>query len=299
MSYTSTWRGDTVLNESDSYRRRPRGHDLGRCQPDEALERAVQVGWSAYPAGPPPRARTRLGPAARAPSRSSDLPITPRVSPVAHDTRRSTERLDRPSTSPCRAADATGSCTSRPARASRSTKTSALSGPEAPMPTRRARTTCSLPAASQRPVDQLPGDRVGMNVPRLNSMPKNSASSGIGTVVALVSGPRTVSRAAPVVGDDHLPVDRRHRDERGSGSLRVDHVSSTNGEINDRRRMRTARPPVAWSFGRSRSENSSAPSTSTGWCWSKPASTGRADQPTESLPISSTRSRTTAPPSAR
>jgi hypothetical protein len=33
----------------------------------------------------------------------------------------------------------------------------------------------------------------GMNVPRLNTTPKNSASAGIGVTVALVSGPRTVS----------------------------------------------------------------------------------------------------------
>jgi len=42
-----------------------------------------------------------------------------------------------------------------------------------------------------------PGGRPGMNVPRLNWIPKNSASWGIGDVVAFVSGPRTVSRAVP------------------------------------------------------------------------------------------------------
>jgi hypothetical protein len=34
-----------------------------------------------------------------------------------------------------------------------------------------------------------------MNDPTLNWMPKNSASWGIGAVVAFVSGPRTVSQA--------------------------------------------------------------------------------------------------------
>ena len=36
-----------------------------------------------------------------------------------------------------------------------------------------------------------------MNVPKLNWIPKNSASPGTGAVVAFVSGPRIVSRAVP------------------------------------------------------------------------------------------------------
>ena len=75
-----------------------------------------------------------------------------------------------------------------------------------------------------------------MNVPRLNWMPKNSASWGTGTVVAFVSGPRTVSRAAPhcrVTTISQWLAATEMKDS--SASLRVCHVSSTNGERDGRR----------------------------------------------------------------
>ncbi len=75
-----------------------------------------------------------------------------------------------------------------------------------------------------------------MKAPRLNWMPKNSASSGIGTMVAFVSGPRTVSRAVPrcrVTTISQWTAATEMNDL--SGSLRVHHVSSTKGELDDRR----------------------------------------------------------------
>ncbi len=124
--------------------------------------------------------------------------MAPRVSPVARDTRRSNERVDRPSTSPCKAADATGSCTSKPARTSLSTKTSALFGPGNSHPDPSSQNDVFVARGNVSELStSCPGGRPGMKVPRLNWIPKNSASSGIGDVVAFVSGPRTVSRAVP------------------------------------------------------------------------------------------------------
>ena len=81
-----------------------------------------------------------------------------------------------------------------------------------------------------------PGRSVGMNVPTLNWMPKNSASSGIGTIVAFVSGPRTVSRAAPRCRVTTIAqwITATEMNDF-SGSLRVHHVSSTKGELDDHR----------------------------------------------------------------
>jgi hypothetical protein len=75
------------------------------------------------------------------------------------------------------------------------------------------------------------GTAPGMNVPRLNTMPKNSASVGIGVTVALVSGPRTVScvRSRWVVTticQRLTAIDMKV----GSGSLRLIQVFSTNPE---------------------------------------------------------------------
>jgi len=74
-----------------------------------------------------------------------------------------------------------------------------------------------------------------MNVPRLNWIPKNSASGGTGAVVAVVSGPRTVSRAAPrwrVTTISQWLTATEMKD--CSGSLRVCHVCSISGERDDR-----------------------------------------------------------------
>ena len=74
-----------------------------------------------------------------------------------------------------------------------------------------------------------------MNVPRLNWIPKNSASGGTGAVVAIVSGPRTVSRAAPrwrVTTISQWLTATEMKD--GSDSLRVCHVCSIRGERDDR-----------------------------------------------------------------
>ena len=80
-----------------------------------------------------------------------------------------------------------------------------------------------------------PGGIPGMNVPRLNWIPKNSASGGTGAVVAVVSGPRTVSRAAPrwrvTTISQWLTATEM---KGGSDSLRVCHVCSISGEHDDR-----------------------------------------------------------------
>jgi hypothetical protein len=61
-----------------------------------------------------------------------------------------------------------------------------------------------------------------MNVPRLNRIPKNSASSGIVAVVAVVAGPSTVSQAGAVLSrHDHLPLAGRHGDEALLGHAAV------------------------------------------------------------------------------
>lgn len=75
-----------------------------------------------------------------------------------------------------------------------------------------------------------------MNVPRLNWIPKNSASWGTGDVVALVSGPRTVSRAMPrchVTTISQWLTATEMNDS--SGSLRVCHVCSIIEKRDDRR----------------------------------------------------------------
>jgi hypothetical protein len=74
-----------------------------------------------------------------------------------------------------------------------------------------------------------------MNVPRLNWIPKNSASPGIGAVEALVSGPRTVSRAVPrwrVTTISQWLTATEMKDS--SGSLFVCQVCSIIGEPDDR-----------------------------------------------------------------
>ena len=163
--------------------------------------------------------------------------IIPRVSPVTRERRRSTERVDRPSTSPCNAADATGSCTIRPSRTSLSTKTSALSCPGSSHAEPLSQHDMVVAGGNVNARStRWPGSSVGMKVPTLNRMPRNSASSGMGTVVAFVSGPRTVSRAAPrcrVTTISQWTAATEMNDF--SGSLRVHHVSSTKGELDDRR----------------------------------------------------------------
>jgi len=80
-----------------------------------------------------------------------------------------------------------------------------------------------------------PGGIPGMNVPRLNWIPKNSASGGTGAVVARVSGPRTVSRAAPrwrVTTISQWLTATEMKD--CSDSLRVCHVCSISGKCDDR-----------------------------------------------------------------
>ena len=161
--------------------------------------------------------------------------MAPWVRPVARDTRRSTERLDQPSTSPCKAAGTTGSCTSRPARTSLSTKTSALSGPGSSHPSPSSQNDVFAACGNvSEPSTSCPGGSPGMNVPRLNWIPKNSASSGIGAVVAFVSGPRTVSRAVPrcrVTTISQWLTATEMKDS--AGSLHVCHVCSIMGERDD------------------------------------------------------------------
>ena len=145
--------------------------------------------------------------------------ITPRVSPVARDTRRSTERVDRPSTSPCTAADATGSCTSRPARTSRSTKTSALSGPGSSHADPSSQNDVVVAGGKrQRPVDQLARQqgRHERAEAELDAEELGVLRDRHGRCPRLGPSHRQPSRA-PLPRDDHLPVDRRHRDERRLG----------------------------------------------------------------------------------
>jgi len=76
-----------------------------------------------------------------------------------------------------------------------------------------------------------PGSSLGMKVPSLNWMPKNSASWGIGTIVALVSGPRTVTCVAPlcrVTTISQWVAATEMKD--ASGSLRVRQLASTRRE---------------------------------------------------------------------
>ncbi len=71
----------------------------------------------------------------------------------------------------------------------------------------------------------------GMNVPRLNTIPKNSTPAGIGVTVALVSGPRRVSCVTSrwdvtTMCQRLAAIDMK----AASGSLWVLHVFSTNSE---------------------------------------------------------------------
>src|SRR5918996_1331592 len=104
--------------------------------------------------------------------------MAPRLRPVARATRRSTDRVEKPATSPCRAWGTIGSCTSRPAWTSRSTKTSALSRPgsshaDPSSQNDLSETWGNVSVRSTSP----PGGRSRIKVPTLNSMPKNSAGS--------------------------------------------------------------------------------------------------------------------------
>jgi hypothetical protein len=71
----------------------------------------------------------------------------------------------------------------------------------------------------------------GVNVPRLNTIPRNSASAGMGVTVALVSGPRTVtcvtSRWVVTTICQRLAATEMNA---GSGSLRLIHIFSTKPE---------------------------------------------------------------------
>ena len=134
------------------------------------------------------------------------------------------------------AAGTTGSNTSSPARPSRSTNTSALSGPGSSHAEPSSRNVpddvtgnVNEPSTSRR------ASSPGMNAPWLNWMPKNSASLGTGAVVARVSGPRTVSQApcscrVTTISQWHTATDTK----RSSDRLRVLHVVSINGLLEDR-----------------------------------------------------------------
>ena len=161
----------------------------------------------------------------------------PRVSPVARITRRSNVRVESLTTSSWTAAGTTGSCTSRPARTSRSTNTSALSGPGSSHADPSSQNDPGDVAGNvNEPSTSRRGSRSGMNVPWLNWMPKNSASVGTGAVVARVSGPRTVSHApsscrVTTISQWHTATDRKDSSDR----LRVLHVVSTRGVLDDHR----------------------------------------------------------------
>ena len=195
---------------------------------------------------------------------TSDLPDPPWVSPVARDTRRCTERSDRPFTSPCNAADATASCTRRPASTSRSTKTSTVCGSGSshadPSSQNFVLDTCGN---TTDPSTRRPGGRLGMKVPSVNWMPKNSASVGIGTVVAVVSGPRTVRTAAPhcrvtTISQWYAATEMKD----SSATLRVCQNSWTYGEHDGRRsKLKSSAARFITPFDGRRCANSSARSS--------------------------------------
>lgn len=94
-------------------------------------------------------------------------------------------------------------------------------------PDRVGRRGGSVTARSTRPTSGMPG----MNVPRRNTTPKNSASAGIGVTVAVVSGPRTVScvtsrRVVTTICQRLTAIEMNV----GSGSLRLVHAFSTKRE---------------------------------------------------------------------
>jgi hypothetical protein len=71
----------------------------------------------------------------------------------------------------------------------------------------------------------------GMNTPNLNVIPKKSAPSGIGEMVAFVSGPRTVRYARSgrrVTTISHWVAATEMN--LSTGSLRVRQIRSTSGE---------------------------------------------------------------------
>ena len=82
-----------------------------------------------------------------------------------------------------------------------------------------------------------------MKVPRLNVMPKNSASCGMGVIVAVVWGPRTVSQADPACRVTHISqwLAATERNE-SSGSLRDHHIASTKGERDERPSIANSSP---------------------------------------------------------
>ena len=86
----------------------------------------------------------------------------------------------------------------------------------------------------------------GMNVPRLNTIPKNSASAGIAVSVALVSGPRTVScvrsrRVVTTICQWLAAIEMK----AGSGSLCLLHAFSTNPESEPHSSTANNSPPAS------------------------------------------------------
>ena len=120
--------------------------------------------------------------------------IVRRVSPVARATRRWSVRAETPSTSPWSESATSGSRTTRRRRTRRSTNTSAFPGVGISQrePSSHTELGDAVGNVTARSTKHASGN-AGANVPRLNTIPKNSASAGIGVTVALVSGPRTVS----------------------------------------------------------------------------------------------------------
>ena len=140
---------------------------------------------------------------------------------------------------------ATGSCTSRPARTSLSTKTSALSGPGAPMRTRRARTmsSCHL-RQRQRPVHQ-PSRRQARHErakAELDAEELSVLGDRHGRCLRLRSSHGQPSHAR-YRRDDHLPVARGHRDDGPQVWLQAYHVHD--GRARGRAPGRTARRRVS------------------------------------------------------
>src|SRR5581483_6002275 len=120
------------------------------------------------------------------------------VSPVARKNRRWIERSERFRASPLRISSITGSRVRSPLRTRFSTKTSALLYVGISM---TAELSANEPLPSSGSVIERSARRSlgrhGIKVPGLNWMPKNSMSGGIGTDVATVSGPRTVTKDRP------------------------------------------------------------------------------------------------------
>ena len=189
--------------------------DLRRRPPRETGKRPGQMGLIRVPGltrhvgrGTPRHSSSTARSARRI------CPMAPRVRPVARDTRRCTERVDRPSTSPANAAGTTGSCTSSSARISLSTKTSALSGSGNSIwpiePERRPRG----PRQRQRTVNQLSGrqarhERAQAELdPEKLRIPRDRRRRRL----RLGSSDREPGRP-PLTGDDDLPMTHRHRDE--------------------------------------------------------------------------------------